>query len=215
MKGAPLQTLQTLDYEAELSYYQSEVDKIAKEMHPQGMAYSNAQRRKAQEARRQHLNKSTIWFVMNDEDGGAAEPVIDFTENAGIDLFAAADVTFSPAEAGGFYIADVPTTFMIVFPPGVHGLVAGRSGNAIRRGTVPFYGVIDNSYREPATVRLYTHDTEVAKNGIQAGTAIAQLLPINLAGINLLRCRVRRTTREDLTETNRGSDGFGSSGNNI
>lgn len=144
----------------------------------------------------------------------APRPTFNFRDNGGVDLIAAEDATFTLAETGVYY-ATVPTTFVMEFPKGVHGLVAGRSGNGFKRLTYPFMGVIDNVYRGNTAVLLWTHSADVARGGIKQGQAIAQLVLLNYAGINLSRARYKQVSVEELTQTERGERGFGETTGNM
>lgn len=186
--------------------YQQELDRLANELNP------GSQNRSGTRRPRRRPPPVIKWAPVTDN---AKSPIIDFANNAGIDLFSAEDATFYPVEAGGMYIATVKTTVIFELPFGVHGMVAGRSGNAMKRGTIPFYGIIDNSYRGNITIRLYTHSMEIAKQGIKKDTAIAQLIPINLSGMNLVRARAKQVKLEELSETERGDRGFGETTGNM
>lgn len=178
-------------------YYQERLDQLKEEMSPNEL---------------RNARPVLKWAPVVED---AVPPDIDFLNNGGIDLFAAKNVGFAPVEAGEFYIATVPTTIIYEFPKGVHSMVVGRSGNAIKRGTEPFYGLIDSSYRGNITVKLYTHNTELVKTGIQEGMAVAQLVPINHVGMDLTNIRLHKVSMDELSETERGEKGFGSSGNNV
>jgi dUTP pyrophosphatase len=99
----------------------------------------------------------------------------------------------------------VPTGIAVALPPGVCGLVLPRSGLAARFGVgvVNGPGLIDPNYRGEVNVVLINHgDGEFSA---AAGDRIAQLLlvPFSSPPVEVV---------EELSETERGTGGFGSSG---
>lgn len=117
-------------------------------------------------------------------------------EDIGYDLYASEDVTI---EAHG--MAGVHTSIAIEFIPAAGGIVKTRSGMAKRR-LMCNAGVIDAGYRGEIIVLIENLGTEAYF--IRAGDKIAQLLehPF-LAG---------EVVESELSEAERGSKGFGSSG---
>src|SRR4051812_23129663 len=99
----------------------------------------------------------------------------------------------------------VPTGVAIALPPGMAGLVLPRSGLAFRHGVtcVNSPGLVDPNYRGELCVILVNLGAEpfVA----EAGDRIAQLLLVPFALPELV-------VVDALAETERGADGFGSSG---
>ena len=99
----------------------------------------------------------------------------------------------------------VPTGVAVAIPPGMAGLVLPRSGLAFRHGIscVNAPGLVDPNYRGELMVILVNLGLEpfVA----EAGDRIAQLLlvPYVLPELEVV---------SSLSETERGADGFGSSG---
>lgn len=121
---------------------------------------------------------------------------------AGYDLYASED-TVIPAQDNGL----VSTDISVVVPIGTYGRVAPRSGLAVKHGISTGAGVIDADYRGEVKVVLFNHakkDFEVKK-----GDRIAQLI---LEKITL--AEVEEITQEELTATDRGEGGFGSTGQN-
>ena len=120
--------------------------------------------------------------------------------DAGHDLRAVAAETVPPGEH-----RVVPTGIAIALPPGIAGLVTPRSGLAAQHGItlVNTPGLIDPGYRGEIKVVLRNEGREAF--AVEPGDRIAQLLlvPFWAPDIEVV------TT---LTETERGSAGFGSSG---
>lgn len=132
----------------------------------------------------------------------AALPTYGTAEAAGADLYACLDeaVTIEPGKT-----VFVPTGLAMEIPRGYAGLVCARSGIASKRGLAPAnkVGVIDSDYRGELTVALHNHGAE--SQTIEHGERIAQLLitPVLQPGF---------VQTEELTDTNRGQGGFGSTG---
>jgi dUTP pyrophosphatase len=121
---------------------------------------------------------------------------------AGADLCAAVveDLTLLPGAR-----ALVPTGFAIALPPGYEAQVRPRSGLAMRHGVTCLNspGTIDADYRGPVCVVLANLGTEPFV--VRRGERIAQLVvaPVSRAHFDLI---------EDLSETERATAGFGSTG---
>lgn len=121
---------------------------------------------------------------------------------AGADLYACLDrdVTIAPGET-----AFIPTGLSMMIPVGTAGLIYARSGMACKRGLAPAnkVGVIDSDYRGEFIVVLHNHGGE--PQTVSHGERIAQLVitPVFTPGF---------TEVEDLSVTERGSGGFGSTG---
>ena len=133
---------------------------------------------------------------------GALLPSYGTAQAAGADLYACleAPLTIAPGET-----AWVPTGLALEVPEGCAGLVYARSGLATKRGLAPAnkVGVIDSDYRGEITVVLYNHGSEAQT--ISSGERIAQLIvtPVLTPAY---------TETDRLTETLRGTGGFGSTG---
>lgn len=132
----------------------------------------------------------------------AVLPAYQSAGSAGLDLAACADsdVVLLPGQ-----IALVPTGWAVEIPPGYEGQVRPRSGLATRHGvTVPNApGTIDSDYRGELKVALINLGR--AEFVVTPGMRVAQLViaPVAQACIEVV---------EELTETRRGSGGFGSTG---
>lgn len=108
-----------------------------------------------------------------------------------------------PVEPGQW--AMVPTGLMAEIPEGLAGMVFSRSGLGTKQGMVVAQGVgvIDSDYRGEIKVPLRNMGREVYE--VKPGERIAQLvlLPVALLPVEEV---------DDLTETQRGTGGFGSTG---
>lgn len=100
----------------------------------------------------------------------------------------------------------VPTGLAIQIPQGYVGLVHPRSGLAIKSGVgmVNAPGTIDSGYRGELQVILFNFDTEVSFH-YSKGDRIAQLV------IQKVEHATFREVKA-LDDSERGTDGFGSSG---
>lgn len=127
-----------------------------------------------------------------------AKPFIYSRENdACMDVFASEQWTINYQE-----VALSPTGVAIELPRGYEGVIRGRSGLASKGILVPF-GTIDEEYRGEIKVILY--NTNIKPWYINIGDRIAQFA--------IKRVHPMRMTRvEELENTNRGEQGFGSSG---
>lgn len=134
-------------------------------------------------------------------DAGLPLPRYAHEGDAGLDLYAAADVTLAPLER-----ALVPTGIAVAIPEGYAGFVQPRSGRAIRNGLglVNSPGLIDSHYRGEIKVIVINFDPREPIE-IRRGDKIAQLVIQPIA-------RVRLAEVEELDDTARGEGGFGSTG---
>jgi dUTP pyrophosphatase len=121
--------------------------------------------------------------------------------DAGLDLTSCEAATLQPGER-----AAVGTGIAVEIPEGHAGLVVPRSGLALRHGlsVVNAPGVIDAGYRGEVRVILLNTDLEHAFQ-VEPGMRIAQLLVVPALPVAVVEAG-------ELTATERGEGGFGSSG---
>lgn len=133
---------------------------------------------------------------------GLPLPAYETAGAAGMDLRAAIaePVTLAPGER-----ALISTGLRLEIPEGYEGQVRPRSGLAIRHGITLLNtpGTIDSDYRGLVQVVVINLGREAYT--IHRGDRIAQLLITPVI-------RVTLETVEDLSETERGEGGFGSTG---
>ncbi len=97
----------------------------------------------------------------------------------------------------------LPTGISMSIPKGYYGRVAPRSGLALKNGLDVLAGVIDNDFISEVQVILYnTSDTPV---NIEPYTRIAQLIIEKCDSFQLF-------VVDELESTERGENGFGSTG---
>ena len=129
-------------------------------------------------------------------------PTYGSVEAAGADLYACLDeaVTIEPGE-----IFWVPTGIALEVPKGCAGLVYARSSMGAKRGLAPAnkVGVVDSDYRGEIRVVLLNHSKQ--PQILQPGERVAQFV------ITPILQPVYEEV-DDLTDTDRGTGGFGSTG---
>lgn len=99
--------------------------------------------------------------------------------------------------------ATIRTGLSVAIPHGFYGRIAPRSGLAVKHGLDVLAGVIDSDYRGEIICALINHGDEPLE--IEAGMRIAQLIIESIE-------TPTPTWSEDLSETERGGGGFGSTG---
>jgi dUTP pyrophosphatase len=100
--------------------------------------------------------------------------------------------------------AFISTGVCASLPHGVYGRIAPRSGLTLKHGIQTGAGIIDPDFTGELKVILFNHGSEPFV--IKKGNRIAQMI--------LERCETPIIEEVDeLVETQRGSRGFGSSGN--
>ena len=122
--------------------------------------------------------------------------------SAGADLYACLEksVTIDPGCS-----AFIPTGIALEVPVGCAGLIYARSGMACKRGLAPAnkVGVIDSDYRGEIMVALHNH-SDIPQT-ISHGERIAQMVFLPFLKGDFKVC-------DELSETQRGEGGFGSTG---
>jgi dUTP pyrophosphatase len=123
-----------------------------------------------------------------------------YVGDAGLDLAACERVFLAPGER-----AVVPTGLAVAIPDGYAGFVQPRSGLAARHGItiVNAPGLIDSGYRGEIQVVLLNTDREETFTA-EPGERIAQLVVLAVPEVALHEV-------DDLSESERGVRGFGSS----
>jgi dUTP pyrophosphatase len=135
---------------------------------------------------------------------GLPLPAYQSTHAAGLDLHAAvpaeAPVVLNPGER-----ASIPTGIAIALPPGAEGQVRPRSGLAMRHGVTVLNapGTVDADYRGEIMIILINLGREPFT--VDRGMRVAQLV----VG-STMHAVISEVASMD--ETERGSDGFGSTG---
>ncbi len=139
-------------------------------------------------------------------DPRAKLPSLGSDGAAGLDLYALEDVVLTPGR-----VHKVRTGVAIEVPRGYEAQVRGRSG-LTSRGVLVELGTIDSDYRGEVGVMMHAYpidtggcDVWYGHPRVQAGDRIAQLIIAPAP-------RFEPVEVEELTETQRGEGGFGSTG---
>ena len=151
--------------------------------------------------RRKGIEKMSVMRVKKLRSN-AIVPTYGSAEAAGADLYACleAEVTVEPGKT-----VFVPTGIAMEVPRGYAGLIYARSSLGTKRGLAPAnkVGVIDSDYRGEVMVALHNHGTQAQI--LAHGERIAQLVVTPVLAPSFELC-------DDLTDTDRGAGGFGSTG---
>ncbi len=137
-------------------------------------------------------------------NANATVPSYGSKSAAGADIYACTEgenIVIAPGET-----KMVHTGIALEIPEGYAGLVYARSGIATKRGLAPAnkVGVIDSDYRGEIMVSLHNHSSAVQE--ITDGERIAQLVIAPYLAVEFSEV-------DELSDTERGSGGFGSTGN--
>ncbi len=129
-------------------------------------------------------------------------PTYGSTDAAGADLYACLEkpVSILPGQT-----VLIPTGLSMEIEQGFAGFIYARSGLATKRGLAPAnkVGVIDCDYRGQVMVSLHNHSS--APQYVEPGERVAQIVfaPVYQAAF---------LEAEALSDTERGTGGFGSTG---
>ncbi len=124
-------------------------------------------------------------------------PRYGHTGDAGLDLFSSAALILQPGAA-----QPVPTGIKVAIPEGYVGLIWDKSGISLS-SVHRLAGVVDSGYRGEIKVVLINLGSETF--AVAQGMKIAQMLiqPVQTVTV---------TESQDLEESERGENGFGSTG---
>ena len=130
----------------------------------------------------------------------AIMPTKGSSDAAGYDLYTYESGDINPNETVKFH-----TGISMEIPKGFVGLVFARSGLGINHGIVPSncVGVIDSDYRGEIIVALYNHSNEVYS--VKENERVAQIVIVPFLSVEFNKVT-------ELTNTERGVKGFGSTG---
>lgn len=135
-------------------------------------------------------------------DGKHQLPQYSTPQSAGLDLRASLDqpVVLQPGER-----SLIPTGIKLALPPGMEAQVRPRSGLAYKHGVTVLNapGTIDADYRGDIGVILVNHG-DIAFT-VEDGSRIAQMVLAKYEQVEWEEVR-------ELTDTDRGDGGFGSTG---
>lgn len=117
---------------------------------------------------------------------------------AGLDIYGIEELTIPPGER-----RLARTGLALAIPEGYYGRLAPRSGLATKKGLDTLAGVIDADYRGELGCLLYNAGSETIH--LPAGSKICQLIIEKII-------TPTPVWADEITDTDRGSGGFGSTG---
>jgi dUTP pyrophosphatase len=126
-------------------------------------------------------------------------PVYQHAGDAGMDLFAAEEVTLGAGE-----VKAVPTGIKMAIPDGYVGLIWDKSGISLQ-GVHRLAGVVDAGYR--GEVKVVMVNLGKGQYVFKRGQKVAQMLIQPVQAVEVVD-----VGEGDLDETARGAGGFGSTG---
>lgn len=124
-------------------------------------------------------------------------PTYAYQDDAGMDLYSTEDIEIPPGSR-----AKVGTGIAVELPVGYASLIWDKSGVSLKKGLKSLGGVIDSGYRGEVFVSFANISKESVN--VQKGEKIAQLLIQKVE-------RPMIEVSEDLSQSHRGSNSFGSS----
>lgn len=127
----------------------------------------------------------------------AKAPRKNYNSDAGFDLFSDEEVVLL---AGA--VTKVKTKVSMSIPDGYCGIIKDRSSLG-SGGIHVFAGVIDSAYRGEIIICLF--NSRISEYRVLAGDKIAQMLIVPVPNVNI-------NVVESLETSDRGDNGFGSSG---
>jgi dUTP pyrophosphatase len=143
-----------------------------------------------------HFSKSNMKVKKVTKD--AIIPTRATVGSVGYDLYCDHDFRINPWSR-----EMVSTGIAIQIPEGYYGRIAPRSGLTHRNGIDVGAGILDNDFRGIVNVILFNHSDFIFE--AKHGARIAQLIIIKISTPEI-------EVVEELTETERGEGGFGSTG---
>lgn len=133
---------------------------------------------------------------------GAKLPTFGSAQAAGADLYACLE---EPVDILPGQTKFIPTGLAMEIPVGYAGLIYARSGLACKQDLAPAnkVGVVDSDYRGEFMIALHNHGS-IART-VEHGERVAQLVVTPVLIPQYIEA-------EELTDTDRGIGGFGSTG---
>lgn len=135
-------------------------------------------------------------------DDGAKMPEKAHDADAGFDLFSPSEFTVAQTIVDQNGHAIIDTGVHMLIPRGYVGMIKSKSGLNVKHGLTAT-GVVDAGYTGNIKVKLYNHSNTPYK--INKGDKVAQIVIVPIPEVRLVEA-------DALEETERGSDGFGSTG---
>ena len=124
-------------------------------------------------------------------------PLYQHKGDAGLDIFSSVDCILEKGE-----VKPIPSGIKVAIPKGYVGLIWDKSGISLK-GVHRLAGVVDSGYRGEVRVVMVNLGDEPFV--IEKGMKIAQLLIQPVSEVEVVEA-------EELEDTSRGEEGFGSTG---
>ena len=131
-------------------------------------------------------------------DARATLPTRGSSSSAGLDLYSIEPISLEPGQR-----VIARTGLAVAVPQGYYGRVAPRSGLATKNGLDVLAGVIDADYR--GEIGCLLHNTGAETIELPGHSKICQLIIEKII-------TPQAVWADDLSDTDRGSGGFGSTG---
>lgn len=133
-------------------------------------------------------------------DAGAQLPTRAYADDAGFDLYCVDEMEIAPNGT-----ADIPSGVAVQLPEGVWAIIVGRSSTLRKHNLLVNTGIIDTGFRG----QLFTNVKNLGAHPfeVKRGMRLAQLIPLPNVAAGLVP-----TPIEQLSPSDRGEAGFGSSG---
>lgn len=129
---------------------------------------------------------------------GAFKPTKGHPADAGFDLYTPIEFKLKPGQSK---IVDTGVHFFI--KPGYVGLILNKSGLAHKKNIESAVGVVDADYTGTIHVKIWNHSPYHVK--FAKGDKITQIVVLPIPEVTLMMT-------EEIPETERGANGFGSTG---
>lgn len=127
-------------------------------------------------------------------------PTRTYPGDAGFDLYVYGDHEIPPQS-----FVDIPSGVAVELPGHMWGRIVGRSSTLRRRGLLVSEGVVDSGYRGDLFAGVWNLTDKPVK--VSDSDRLAQFIPQSLTAATLRPVRV-----ESLSDSDRGTNGFGSTG---
>ncbi len=144
-----------------------------------------------------------IRFIKTHEDAKLPtrnHNTLDGLGDSGYDVYSVEPAIIEP---GGSEVIPVGLTLAHI-SPGYWFRIEARSGLGFKKGIIPHFGIVDNPYRGDLGVKLYNFGKQPVY--IEKGDRIAQFVVYPLINTTM-------SFTDEITQTQRGEKGLGSSGN--
>lgn len=144
------------------------------------------------------MKKKFMKLLVKKLDKNAKLPAYAHSTDAGLDIYCNEEYLLKPNERRLF-----TTGIQIAVPQGCVGLIWDKSGLAVNNGLKTMAGVIDEGYR--GEIKILVINLNDADYQVEKYSKIAQLIVQKKEAVDIEEA-------DDLEDTIRGDNGFGSTG---